>query len=102
MTVDTIGHTDIQTVTKVRKMPMYRVLFHNDDKTTWQFVMAMLIRIFNKTPERAQEITAEVHKKGIGLAGIYALEHAELKRDQTISHARTNRFPLHVSIEPND
>jgi len=90
-----------RTEEKTRQMPMYKVLLHNDNVTTMGFVILVLRAIFNKDKSTATKIMLEIHEKGIGLAGIYALEHAELKREQTISLARAQRFPLQVSIEPD-
>jgi ATP-dependent Clp protease adaptor protein ClpS len=92
--------TIVEANQQVRHMPMYRVLLHNDDKTHFDFVIMTLIKIFNKNPVEAIQITTEVHKKGIGLAGVFPLEHAELKTDQVHSTARAHGFPLTASIEP--
>ncbi len=92
--------TETQTTTNTRHMPMYRVLLHNDDVTTFEFVIGVLVELFGKKIEDALRITQEVHKTGIGLAGVYALEHAEVKVEQTHSIARAHKFPLTLSIEP--
>lgn len=88
------------TTNKTSLIPRYKVLYHNDDKTTFEFVISSLVAFFGKETHEAVEITFEIHKKGIGLAGIFSLEVAELKRDQVISAARLRKYPLHVSIEP--
>ncbi len=94
--------TETKTKEKTRHIPMYKVLFHNDDSTTMHFVIFVLMAIFNKNQQDAEKIMWFVHETGVGLAGVYALEHAELKQEQTISMARTRGFPLHVSIEPDN
>lgn len=96
MSTETI--TEADTVT--RTMPMYKVLIHNDDKTHFDFVVMVLMRIFNKPVLDAFEVTKAIHNTGIGLAGVFALEHAEVKRDSVHSTARAHGFPLLASIEP--
>jgi len=87
--------------TQPRQAPRYRVLFHNDEITTMEFVIGVLRRFFNHDLVTATKIMLEVHYKGVGLAGTYPLEIAELKQQQTISAARPD-FPLTVTIEPED
>ena len=89
-----------ETKTNTRLCPMYKVIMHNDDVTTMEFVVMILMAIFNKQPNDAVEIMYEVHNNGQALAGVYALEHAELKVEQTHSMARAQKFPLTCSIEP--
>lgn len=89
-----------QSVSKTRTIPMYKVLILNDDKTTMEFVVAILKTIFNKSTEDAKKITVEIHETGCGLAGVYTKELAELKQEQTISQARAYKFPLQLTIEP--
>jgi ATP-dependent Clp protease adaptor protein ClpS len=96
MTTQTITETEVVT----RTMPMFKVLIHNDDKTHFDFVVMVLMKVFSKPVLDAFNITKSVHQTGIGLAGVYALEHAEMRRDQVHSMARANKFPLTASIEP--
>jgi ATP-dependent Clp protease adaptor protein ClpS len=79
---------------------MFKVLFHNDDKTTMEFVVAVLVEIFRKDQESAVKIMMEVHEKGIGLVAVEPYERAEFHRDQVVSLARARGYPLAVSIEP--
>ncbi len=85
---------------KTRICPMYKVIMHNDDVTSMEFVIKILVTIFNKELPDASKIMLEIHTTGAGLAGVYALEHAELKVEQAHSLARTRNFPLTCSIEP--
>ena len=85
--------------TNLRHMPLFRVIIHNDDKTSMDFVIYILMQYFNKEAQQALEITMEIHNNGLGLAGIYPLEHAEMKVEQTVSEARTAGFPLALTIE---
>jgi ATP-dependent Clp protease adaptor protein ClpS len=87
---------------KSKRAPMWKVLFHNDDATTMEFVVWVLMRYFGHDIEKAKAITMEVHNTGQGLAGVYPQEVAELKKDQTVSAARTQKFPLTVTIEPDE
>jgi len=89
-----------ETITKTRTCPMYKVIMHNDEVTSMEFVTQMLVMIFNREIHDAIQIMLEIHNTGAGLAGVYAMEHAELKVDQAHSLARTRGFPLTCSIEP--
>lgn len=80
-------------------IPMFCVVLHNDDYTTFDFVIHILITIFHKSQQDAVRITACVHKKGQGIAGIYPLEIAEMKVKQVEEMANDAGFPLRVSIE---
>ena len=86
--------------TRVRKPRMYRVLMHNDDYTTQQFVVEVLRRIFGRTPEEAVRIMLHVHHRGVGVAGVYPRDIAETKIHQTESLARARQFTLRLSMEP--
>lgn len=79
---------------------MYKVLFHNDNYTTQQFVVFVLQRIFNRSESDAQRIMLQVHNNGVGVAGIYTHEIAETKVDQTHRLAQANEYPLKLSLEP--
>lgn len=85
---------------KTRTIPMYKVIYINDDYTSFDFVINSLVAIFNKTIQDAEKLAREVHETGAGLAGIYSLELAELKKDQVVSAARAQKFPLQLVIEP--
>lgn len=83
----------------VREPPMYKVLLHNDDYTTMEFVVEILLLVFNKTPEQAVEIMLNVHRKGIGICGVYTFEVSETKVNTVHSIARQSGFPLKCSME---
>lgn len=84
-----------------RLCPQFRVIFHNDNKTTFDFVILVLIRFFNKAELDAVSLAAKIHVEGSGCVGIYPLEVAEFKRDQAVSMARASKFPLQITIEPD-
>jgi len=86
----------------VTEPPMFRVLLHNDDFTTMDFVVQILIRVFNKTFEEAARIMLNVHRKGIGLCGVYTYEVAETKVDTVQSLAREHQYPLKCTMEKDD
>lgn len=93
-------HTETETVEKVNYCKMYKVIMHNDPKTTMDFVTAILMRFYEKDTISALKLMMEIHETGSGLAGIYPYEGAEFRVDQTHSLARNAGFPLSCSIEP--
>lgn len=88
-----------QTQVKERTIPRYKVIFMNDNKTTFEFVVLVLNTYFGKTIQVAADLAMEIHNNGLGCAGIYPLELAELKRDQTLSAARASGYPLTLTLE---
>lgn len=88
-----------ETRDEIDEPSMYRVLIHNDDYTTMEFVVEILILIFNKSPEIAVQIMLNVHQKGVGICGIYTYEVAETKVNAVHSLARQHGFPLKCSME---
>jgi ATP-dependent Clp protease adaptor protein ClpS len=84
---------------KVKKPPMYKVLLHNDDYTTMDFVTFVLISVFNKQQGEATAIMLNVHQTGIGIAGVYTYEIAEAKVDKVSQLAREREFPLLCTME---
>jgi ATP-dependent Clp protease adaptor protein ClpS len=79
---------------------MYRVIMHNDDYTTMEFVISVLQKFFNKSFPESQSIMLEVHTKGFGVCGVYTFEVAESKVAKVIKYARENGHPLKCSTEP--
>jgi ATP-dependent Clp protease adaptor protein ClpS len=85
---------------KVQIPKMYKVLLHNDDTTTFDFVILVLVQIFHRTVEDAIEITKAIHVNQQGIAGSpYTREIAEEKTIETISFSRANNFPLTATFE---
>lgn len=78
---------------------MYKVLIHNDDYTTMDFVIHILETIFSKTPQEAAKIMLNVHNEGIGVCGIYQFELAETKIATVHAIAEQYEFPLRCSME---
>lgn len=89
-----------ETEHKLKKPRRYRVLLHNDDYTTMDFVMMVLMNIFHHNETEAMRIMLKVHHEGIGVAGIYSFEVAETKANKTMELARRDDFPLQCSVEP--
>jgi ATP-dependent Clp protease adaptor protein ClpS len=85
---------------KTRRPPLYKVLLHNDDFTTQEFVTWVLMSVFNLDPENAHRIMLHVHMHGVGVAGIYPYEIAETKAQKTMELAREAEYPLLVTLEP--
>lgn len=84
---------------KLHEPSMYKVLLHNDDYTTMEFVVDILVSVFNKSPENAVIIMLNVHRQGIGLCGIYTYDVAETKVKTVQAMAREQDFPLKCTME---
>ena len=97
----TIHQDDTATISRdeLREPPLYRVLLHNDDYTTMDFVVMVLERVFDKSGEEATRIMLNVHNEGVGVAGLYTREIAETKVATVRALAKKNRFPLRCSLE---
>jgi ATP-dependent Clp protease adaptor protein ClpS len=78
----------------------YRVLMHNDDYTTMEFVVLMLEVVFHKPADEAERIMLQVHTNGIGVCGVYTAEVAETKIAVVHRHAQDHGFPLLCTMEP--
>ena len=85
---------------KQRLAPLYRVLIHNDDVTPMDFVVMVLLQVFKKDTGEACRIMLEAHTADTALVAVLPLEQAELRVDQAHSLARTAKFPLTLSYEP--
>ena len=84
---------------EVQEPPLYKALLHNDDYTTMEFVISILVNIFQKSHEEATRIMLNVHEQGIGIAGVYTREICETKIALVHELARQNEFPLRCSME---
>jgi len=83
----------------VREPQMYKVLLHNDDYTTMEFVVEILMAVFQKSEEDAVQVMLNVHRRGVGLCGVYTFEVAETKVEMVHSLAVENGFPLRCTME---
>ncbi|WP_084069871.1 ATP-dependent Clp protease adapter ClpS [Desulfocicer vacuolatum] len=92
---ETTSHTS----QREKDPPMYKVFLHNDDYTTMEFVVEILVTVFGKSLEKATRIMLNIHEKGIGLCGIYTREVAETKVNTVHNLAREQGFPLKSTME---
>jgi ATP-dependent Clp protease adaptor protein ClpS len=88
--------------TRLKKPPLYKVLLHNDDFTTMEFVVYVLKTIFNHSDAAAFTIMMKVHNEGIGIAGIYTYEIAQMKVEKVKQIAEANEYPLLCTIEESE
>ncbi|GAA0583163.1 ATP-dependent Clp protease adapter ClpS [Craurococcus roseus] len=84
---------------RTKKPSMYKVLMLNDDYTPMEFVVHVLERFFQKNREEATRIMLHVHRRGVGVCGVYTYEVAETKVTQVMDLARQNQHPLQCTIE---
>jgi ATP-dependent Clp protease adaptor protein ClpS len=85
--------------TTVKEPPLYKVLLHNDDYTSMEFVVLLLEKVFNKSTPEATRIMLNVHQQGVGVAGVYHKEIAETKMAIVHDLAQKNEYPLRCSLE---
>ncbi|ADW18902.1 ATP-dependent Clp protease adaptor protein ClpS [Desulfobulbus propionicus DSM 2032] len=98
---DSIVQDKIQTRDKeqLQEPPLYKVLLHNDDYTTMDFVVMILQTVFHKNTDEATRIMLNVHHQGVGIAGVYTREIGETKVAIVHRLAKRNQFPLRCSLE---
>ena len=91
--------TQPRTKERLKAPPLYKVLLHNDDYTTMEFVVFILMSIFHRGETDAVQIMLHVHKNGVGVAGVYPYEIAETRAARVEALARTHEYPLRCSVE---
>lgn len=84
---------------KTKKPSMYKVLLLNDDYTPMEFVVHILEKFFNKNRQEATDVMLHVHRRGVGICGIFTYEVAETKVGQVMDFARANEQPLQCTME---
>ena len=89
----------VKTKPKTKKPSMYKVLMLNDDYTPMEFVVHILERFFNKSRQEATRIMLHVHRRGVGICGVYTYEVAETKVTQVMDFARQHQHPLQCTLE---
>ncbi len=89
----------LKTRPKTKKPSMYKVLLLNDDYTPMEFVVLVLEKFFNKSRQEATDIMLTVHRRGVGVCGVYTFEIAETKVAQVMDFARANEQPLQCTME---
>jgi ATP-dependent Clp protease adaptor protein ClpS len=97
---DEEGDLAVEQVKKTQRPKRYKVIFHNDDYTTREFVIDVLMRYFEKDESEATFIMLSVHHKGSGVAGIFPRDVAETKVAVVMKHARAHGMPLRLTAEP--
>jgi len=97
---NTIEKKKTATSQDIKPPRMYKVIIHNDDYTPVDFVITLLISLFRHDPQRAAQITMDVHNQGSAVAGIYSLEIAEQKVVDATQLSRNNGWPLLLNMEP--
>lgn len=100
------GDTGVATETRkkesLKKPPRYAVVFHNDNYTTMEFVIFVLRTVFHKSESDAVTIMLNIHKNGMGVAGVYTREVAETKIAIVESLAKEREYPLRLTMEPEE
>ena len=89
----------VRTKAKTKKPSMYKVLMLNDDYTPMEFVVHVLEAFFHKSREEATRVMLHVHRRGIGVCGVYTYEVAETKVAQVVDFARRHEHPLQLTLE---
>ena len=89
----------LKTRPKTKKPALYKVLMLNDDYTPMEFVVHVLERFFSKSHQEATQIMLHVHRRGVGICGVYTFEVAETKVNQVIDYARRHQHPLQCTLE---
>ena len=88
-----------ETDTKLEKPKLFKVLLHNDDFTTMEFVVFVLQYVFNRDEAEAFTIMLKVHNEGLGIAGIYPYEIANMKSEKAMNLAKAREYPLLCTVE---
>jgi ATP-dependent Clp protease adaptor protein ClpS len=93
---------DTRTEEETKEPSLYKVILHNDDYTSMEFVVEVLKKVFHKRDDEAEEIMWRVHRKGRAMCGIYIHEIAMTKAEQVKVLARQNHFPLLATVEADE
>ena len=97
---DQEGDVSVERKAKLEKTRRFKVLLHNDDYTTMEFVVLVLMNFFHRSETDATHIMLSVHHTGHGVAGIYTRDIAETKVAQVTDFAREHGMPLLLTAEP--
>ena len=85
--------------TKLEKPKLFKVLLHNDDFTTMEFVVFVLQYVFSRSDAESFTIMLKVHNEGVGIAGIYPYEIARMKSEKAMNLAKAREYPLLCTVE---
>lgn len=92
--------TRIKPSTTVKEPPLFRVIYLNDNQTTYDFVIESLVDYFNYTVETAEKITVDIHETGSAVVAVLPFEIAEQKGVEVTMLARAQSYPLQIKLEP--
>lgn len=90
----------VETRERVQVPRRYKVLLHNDDYTTMEFVVLVLQQVFHLSPAASTRVMLLVHRKGVGVAGVFSKEVAETKVEEVHTLAKEQGYPLQCTMEP--
>jgi ATP-dependent Clp protease adaptor protein ClpS len=93
------GEVLTESETRLEKPKLYKVILHNDDFTTMEFVVFVLKTVFMRSDAEAFTIMLKVHNDGIGIAGVYPNEIANMKAEKAMNLARAHEYPLLCTVE---
>ena len=93
------GSTKEKTRNRLKEPKQYQVIMHNDDFTTMEFVVEVLIEVFHKKQAEAQQLMMDVHRKGSAIVGIYPRDIARTRIAEAVKRARQQGFPFRLTME---
>jgi len=93
------GDVLVEKKTKLEKPKLFKVILHNDDFTTMDFVVFVLKYVFSRSDPEAFTIMLKVHNEGIGIAGVYPYEIANMKSEKAMNLAKAREYPLLCTVE---
>lgn len=96
---DSEGSLTVKKDVTVKKPKMYKVILHNDNYTTMEFVVEVLVKIFHKNIMEATDLMLQVHKIGFGICGVYTYDIAQTKSNKVRDMARQREYPLKCTVE---
>ena len=97
--IESGGEVLVEKKTRLEKPKLFKVILHNDDFTTMDFVVFVLQYVFNRAEPEAFTIMLKVHSEGIGIAGIYPYEIATMKSEKAMNLSRSREYPLLCTVE---
>ena len=98
-TNESTGSVVLEDKPEIKEPPLYQVVLINDDYTPMEFVVHVLQHFFNMSGSQATAIMLNVHRRGVGVCGVYSYEVAEAKATKVMDYARQNEHPLQLQLE---
>lgn len=96
------GEVLTESETKLEKPKLYKVILHNDDFTTMEFVVFILVQVFLRSEIEAFSIMLKVHNEGVGVAGVYPYEVAQMKAEKAMNLSKAHEYPLLCTVEEEE